>query len=128
MRLKTKDIEPLRAKIAAEQEGKCWLCKIDLSTVVACLDHDHETGRIRGVLCQNCNGIEGKINNLARRAKRNKSKFDFIEAVLRYWAWFSDCSHAYRSEIHPTHKTADEKRLRRNKKARLARQKKKEAS
>jgi Recombination endonuclease VII len=123
MRIKISDIPVFRNKIAQEQGGKCWLCKIDLNTVVPCLDHDHQTGRIRGVLCQNCNGIEGKINNLARRAKRNKTKDDFLEAVLRYWAWFSPISHAYRSEIHPTHKTEDEKRLRRNKKARERRKK-----
>lgn len=126
MRLKLNEIPAFRDKIAKEQDGKCWLCKIDLSTVVACLDHDHQTGRIRGVLCQNCNGIEGKINNLARRAKRNKSKNEYLESVLRYWAWFSDCSHAYRKEIHPTHLTEEEKRNKRNKKARKVRQAKKE--
>jgi 5-methylcytosine-specific restriction endonuclease McrA len=71
MKLKVKDIPVLRDRLIKEQDGKCLLCAIDLSTVVACLDHDHETGLIRGVLCQNCNGIEGKITNLARRAKRN---------------------------------------------------------
>lgn len=120
MRLKTKDIEGLRNKIAQEQGGKCWLCDIDLSKVTACLDHNHETGHIRGVLCQNCNGIEGKINNLARRAKRENTKYFFVNRILSYWNHFS----AYqRKEIHPTHLTEDEKRLRRNKKARDRRKK-----
>lgn len=125
MRLKTKDIEALRNKIAIEQDGTCWLCDIELSKVMPCLDHDHETGRIRGVLCQNCNGIEGKIHNLVRRARREMSKTDFLNRIIQYWV-----QHGIqpRPELHPTHKTADEKRLRRNKKARLARQKKKEAS
>lgn len=120
MRIKTKEIPALRDAIAASQENKCWLCDIDLSKVTPCLDHDHETGRIRGVLCQNCNGIEGKISNLARRAKREKTRYDFVNRVLRYWNFFSACQ---RSEIHPTHKTEDEKRLRRNKKARERRKK-----
>lgn len=120
MKLKVKDIPALRDKIALSQNGFCWLCKIDLRCVTACLDHDHETGLIRGVLCQNCNGIEGKINNLARRAKRQGTKAKFITSVLAYWNCFEE---AARMEIHPTHKTPDEKRLRRNKKAKERRKK-----
>jgi hypothetical protein len=120
MKLKVKDIPALRDKIAVSQNGNCWLCKIDLRCVTACLDHDHETGLIRGVLCQNCNGIEGKISNLARRAKRNGTRYDFIVSILGYWNMNS--AHQ-RPEIHPTHKTSDEKRLRRNKKAREKRKK-----
>ena len=120
MRIKNKDIPVLREKIMLQQDCQCWLCKIDLRTVTACLDHDHETGRIRGVLCQNCNGIEGKISNLARRGKRNGTRYDFIVSILGYWNMNSALQ---RPEIHPTHKTSDEKRLRRNKKAREKRKK-----
>jgi hypothetical protein len=120
MRIKTSDIPKYRDKYIIDQHGKCWLCDIDLNKVTPCLDHNHETGHLRGVLCQNCNGIEGKIHNLARRAKRDGTKFDFITKVLEYWNYFSACQ---RTEIHPTHKTPDEKRLRRNKKAREKRKK-----
>lgn len=120
MRLKVKDIPDLRNKIAKEQGGKCCLCEIDLSLVVPCLDHDHETGKVRGVLCGNCNGIEGKIHNLSRRAKRDKSKFFFLDKVLEYWGKHSANP---RDEFHPSHMTADEKRLKRNKKARERRKK-----
>lgn len=120
MRIKNSEIPAMREKIIAEQDGKCWLCDVDLRTVMPCLDHDHETGKIRGVLCGNCNGIEGKIHNLVRRAKRQMSKVDFLNRVIAYWV-----QHTLepRSEIHPTHKTPDEKRLRRNKKARERRKK-----
>lgn len=120
MRIKNSDIPAMREKIISEQAGKCWLCEIDLKTVVPCLDHNHQTGHIRGVLCGNCNGIEGKISNLANRAKRDKTRYDFVNKVLSYWNHFSACQ---RKEIHPTHKTTDEKRLRRNKKARERRKK-----
>jgi len=41
-------------KILDEQGGKCAICK----TVVdesAHIDHCHDTGTIRGILCRNCN-------------------------------------------------------------------------
>lgn len=39
--------------------GKCAICSKDLSLNSkknkACLDHDHKTGKIRGILCHLCN-------------------------------------------------------------------------
>ena len=122
MRIKVKDIPKLRAEISASQNGKCWLCNISLSGVVACLDHDHITGEVRGVLCGNCNGIEGKIFNLTRRARRDMTSTEYLTKIQDYWHVFSSVP---RGILHPTHKTQDEKRLQRNKKARLRRQKKK---
>jgi hypothetical protein len=48
-----------------QQDGKCAICEIAISLkcddvgVLAHLDHDHETGRIRGLLCRNCNRAVG---------------------------------------------------------------------
>jgi hypothetical protein len=120
MRLKVKDISALRQRLVEQQQGECFICRVKLDTVVACLDHDHATGRIRAVLCGNCNGIEGKIFNLCRRAKRERDEPAFLQSILGYWAYWQTNP---RSELHPSHKTADEKRLRRNKKARLRRKK-----
>lgn len=39
-------------KMYEEQGGVCKICKQDLRLVV---DHCHETGRIRGLLCNQCN-------------------------------------------------------------------------
>ena len=105
----------MRTAILNQQGNKCWLCDIDLSGVTACLDHDHVTGALRGVLCNNCNGIEGKIFNLARRAKRQKTELDFISYIISYWVYFKQNP---RDIIHPTHRTKEEKRIRRNKLAR----------
>jgi hypothetical protein len=122
MRIKTCDIPALRDRIAAEQGMACGICGVDLRSVKMCLDHDHRTGVIRGVLCQNCNGIEGKVSNLANRGKRQGTRYGFIQSVLAYWDRHST---AQRQELHPLHRTADEKRLLRNKRARKRRAEKK---
>lgn len=33
----------------------CAVCKISLKGLKRCIDHDHITGKVRGVTCQNCN-------------------------------------------------------------------------
>lgn len=38
-----------------EQDGKCAICSIDVAESEACIDHDHKTGEIRGLLCTRCN-------------------------------------------------------------------------
>lgn len=120
MRLKTKDIPILRDKIAISQDGKCWICRIDLRCVTPALDHDHKTGLIRSVLCTNCNAMEGKLFNVARRGKRQRTEMEFVKSIVAYWEHHAQNP---RQEFHPNHKTADEKRLRRNKKARDRRNK-----
>lgn len=122
-RIKVKDIPVLRKKLAVLQENKCLICRVDLDSVVSCLDHDHKSGVIRSVLCANCNGIEGKIFNLARRGKRSDTEFNFLTKILCYWeAWSNPPKDAF---IHPKHRTHDEKRVARNKKAREKRKSKK---
>jgi hypothetical protein len=44
-------------KLFAEQEGKCAICGVhqnDLKKKLS-VDHNHETGEIRGLLCNSCN-------------------------------------------------------------------------
>jgi hypothetical protein len=50
-------------RMIADQEGRCAICKMEarkqnhLSTRVhdLCVDHDHKTGAVRGMLCDSCN-------------------------------------------------------------------------
>ena len=34
---------------------ECWICGDDFSKSKKCLDHDHESGEVRYICCNNCN-------------------------------------------------------------------------
>lgn len=71
----------------------CPLCGVSLMALPSrsrCLDHDHRkttenAGGIRGVLCSNCNGMEGKIHNSSVRASRGMAREQWVENLLTYW-------------------------------------------
>lgn len=48
-----------------EQKGKCACCGIHQNklTMRFAVDHDHDTGLIRGLLCGNCNTAIGKLGD-----------------------------------------------------------------
>jgi len=48
----------------------------------ACIDHDHETGITRGVLCRDCNSSEGIINTWAENL--NTDLLGVIELLKDY--------------------------------------------
>lgn len=121
-KLKHREVAGVRDDILQEQGHKCAICTMDLSNDAAVLDHCHTTGAIRGVLCRNCNGIEGKVHNLARRAKRKWTPTWWLQRLIRYWAIHATDQSGL---MHPTHKTAQEKRIRANKLARERRAAKK---
>jgi hypothetical protein len=55
-----------------QQLGRCAICKIDLGSDLH-VDHEHVTGRIRGLLCGKCNKAVGLLNDdptLIRAAAR----------------------------------------------------------
>lgn len=120
-RLKNTEIAPARDILLKKQDKVCPLClgKMGASSKQPVLDHDHNTGYIRDVLCRNCNGMEGKIFNLARRAKNKSTETEWISRLLEYWKRHATPKHG--GILHPTHKTEAEKRLARNKKARAKR-------
>lgn len=54
-----------RELLIVQQQGKCWICQapeIDLGRKLS-IDHDHETGEVRGLLCQKCNSGIGYFND-----------------------------------------------------------------
>jgi len=53
-------------RLLAEQGNACKLCgwKRGPKHRRLAVDHDHETGKVRGLLCQVCNGSIGVLENV----------------------------------------------------------------
>lgn len=123
-KLKTTEVATTRTALLVSQAGRCNLCQLPCSPSQAVLDHDHLTGIVRAVLHRGCNALLGKVENNHKRY-----------GVPQLSAFLHGCaSYLQRHEtdrtglLHPTHLTEDEKRLKRNKKARKARAAKKDTA
>jgi hypothetical protein len=118
-KLKTSQIAAYREQLLQQQQGRCALCDEIIEPGKAVLDHDHKSGHIRGVLHRGCNAMEGVIvNNMARNlmtwARMNK----LFERIHVY-------QQQLQPELHPTHRTAQERADRAKKRAQLRRKRKK---
>lgn len=128
-RIKASQAEAVRTTLLKRQDYACPLCGSSLranSKKQPVLDHDHQTGYLRDVLCRNCNGIEGKVFNLARRAKAGLTEREWLQNLLAYYDRHETPQHG--GVFHHTHKTPEEKRLAKNAKARARRAAAKAAS
>jgi RNA polymerase-binding transcription factor DksA len=59
-----------------DQNGLCKICETPIEYRKLCVDHDHNTGTIRGLLCMPCNIRLGVIENV--------DKLGFLEKMLSY--------------------------------------------
>lgn len=117
--------EEVKPMLMQQQGFICPACKVDLRRLKprdVCLDHDHRTGVIRGVLCRGCNGAEGKVTNLATRFKKDLTQLQWLRNLVEYL----EVHRAPQTEyIHSTHRTDKEKRaLARKRQLRKAQEKK----
>ena len=62
------------------QIKNCQLCGIEFDKV-GCIDHCHTTGRVRGVLCNKCNVIEGMFRNQEHLDKFYESYRKYTKSV-----------------------------------------------
>ena len=69
-------LEQYEAMLAA-QGGGCALCgkRPEHYRKSLHVDHEHETGRVRGILCAGCNTLLGRLGQCGR---------DFLEKMLQY--------------------------------------------
>lgn len=111
-------------QVKVEQAGVCLLCQKPIDLTIkgeGVIDHDHDSGEIRGVLHRSCNAAEGKIANAAARWGAKSSSYAdivaYLENVIAY------LKRPGTGMVYPMHKTADEKRDLRNAKVREQRAK-----
>lgn len=69
--------------LIAQQDNKCGICKRAFmadggyhkkGVVSSCVDHDHETGKVRGILCNRCNRAMGMFDD----------KIEYLRAAAEY--------------------------------------------
>lgn len=124
-KLKRTEVREFKRGLVKAQNGVCPLCLEALPTDLSktALDHCHVTGECRGVLHLACNKVEGSVfNTVARWGRQGKdySKvLPFLERLVQYLQESST------GVIYHLHKTEDEQRLARNRRARQARARKK---
>lgn len=64
------------SRLLAQQDGKCAICRNPPKKKALAIDHDHATGRVRGLLCMVCNTTLGRF-------KDDPDRFDAASAYLR---------------------------------------------
>jgi hypothetical protein len=60
-------------KLSQKQNNQCLICKKDYGNnknKYLSIDHNHDTGEIRGLLCQKCNSAIGLLNEDIELVKR----------------------------------------------------------
>lgn len=108
--------------LKTKQGGLCPLCQYPIDLTIkgeGVLDHDHDSGEIRGVLHRSCNAAEGKIANAAARWGAKSSSYAAIIAYLKHLVGYLEAPGA--GLIYPMHKTPAEKNDAKNAKARANR-------
>lgn len=105
-----------------EQGGLCPLCKTPIDLRIkgeGVIDHDHESGEVRGILHRSCNAAEGKVSNAAGRWGAGGMSYALIIPWLRNMLDYLEAPGT--GLMYHTHLTEEEKRLKRNKEARTQR-------
>lgn len=96
--IKHTEIAKIRNALSEEQGNRCAICGKVLTDPV--LDHQHRmnkqqtlgedgAGQIRGVLCRECNALEGKIWNAMNRYAQPKTvaeRVEILEHIIEYWS------------------------------------------
>ena len=77
--------EEIYEKILKHQSGVCAICHFHQRYKRLAVDHDHKTGQVRGLLCENCNrGLgrffdsEYRLENAAKYIRASKAAWNKV--------------------------------------------------
>jgi len=95
------------ASMLKHQQGCCKICAVQFSSEASpCIDHCHDTGKVRGLLCSRCNvglGYFGDSPDILRRSityiEGTKMKPTQNTAVLSYMQKRSSITQATASAV-----------------------------
>lgn len=131
-RITRAQVKSVTMMLLDRQKWVCPLCLGKINPAVVghksdyCLDHDHETGEVRGVLHRSCNSGEGKVFNAAGRWIAGKVDYAVvIPALERLLAYYKGSGTGL---MYPDHKTPEQKKVASLAKQRKARAAKKAAA
>ncbi len=105
MKLKYTQIKDYRLEQLTKQNNCCALCGNPIVDD-AVLDHDHKTGLLRQVLHRGCNSLLGKIENSMPRSRVDITR---LESIARNLIHYLTVTHT--DITHPTHLTAEERKM-----------------
>lgn len=103
-------------QLLKRQGGLCLVCQSTINVKTQgrasdyVVDHNHETGEVRGVLHRSCNSSLGKIDNAAGRWGAKSMKYEDIVAYLHKVLAYYDHVEANPVGIqYPNHKSPEQK-------------------
>lgn len=112
IKFKLKELPAVKKSLIAKQKNVCPICSgrlaNDKNSVV---DHNHDTGAVRGALHRGCNGVEGKVLKLMvswGKCIGTKQVIERLEALIAYWKLHAEPQTGW---IYYRHKTEAEKRV-----------------
>ncbi|UVX31878.1 endonuclease VII [Klebsiella phage VLCpiA2a] len=124
IKLKEKEVDEYKLLLLNAQGWKCPLCGGSLKAIAPknrVLDHDHDTGFCRAVICRGCNGAEGKVKSVVEGYGKAGNSLHFrIEWIKNLLAYWEKHKVPQTDRLYHKHKTPAELREARNRKARLA--------
>lgn len=118
------EVDSFKKELMAKQGNKCPICGgnlLSITSVNRVLDHDHDTGYCRAVVCRACNRAEGVIKGAIQTyAKAGNNKYHMIKTLQNLVDYWDLHKTPQTDKLYHKHKSAAELREAANKKARLA--------
>ena len=120
-KLKSSETAGVLKQLVTKQGNVCAVCnKPFTKRDYAVLDHCHKSGFIRGALHNSCNGAEGRVKSKAQMGHSGVSPTDYVIGLAAYLTFHKKIHYPL---IMHNHLNEDEKRLKKNAKARRTRAK-----